>query len=256
MLKILGVFVIPCYNEANRFNMTYFTKLLRELNTFKEDINIKFLFIDDGSTDQTFAKLEEISRSENVMTLTLENNLGKANAIRLGLIKAGSLNPNFVAYLDADGAFSVNSVIEGVKLYAHMSKYKEIDMMTFARIKLSGNHISRTKHRHIIGRVIAFLLNLYSEIKIYDSQSGFKILSSKFLDPKVIANPFETRWFIDWELIIRNEMPLHIIEMPIMHWSDVANSRITVKNSLRVIQEVIIIKKLQLIGRADGSYRK
>ncbi len=253
MLKILGVFVIPCFNEANRFHTIYFTELFRKLNDFKEDINIKFLFVNDGSTDQTFAKLEEVSQLEGVMTLTLENNLGKANAIRLGLIKAGSLNPSFVAYLDADGAFSVDSVIEGVNLYTHMIKYKEIDMMTFARIKLSGNYISRTKHRHIIGRVIAFLLNLYSEIRIYDSQSGFKILSNKFLDPKVIAKPFETRWFIDWELIIRNKMPLHIIEVPVMHWSDVANSRITIKNSLRVIQEITIIKKLQLIGRSDGS---
>ena len=252
MLKILGVFVIPCYNEDSRFNMIYFTELLRELNNFKEDINIKFIFINDGSTDQTFAKLEKISQLENVMTLTLETNLGKANAIRLGLIKAASLNPNFVAYLDADGAFSVASVIEGVSLFTHMGNYKEVDMMTFARIKLSGNHISRTKHRHVIGRVIAFLLNLFSEIKVYDSQSGFKILSSKFLDSKVIAKPFETKWFIDWELIVRSEMPLHIIEVPVMHWSDVANSRITVKNIFRVIREVVIIKKLQMIGRPDG----
>ena len=245
--------MIPCYNEASRFNMSYFTELLKELNNFKEDVDIKFLFIDDGSTDQTFAKLEKISQSENVMTLTLETNLGKANAIRLGLMKAGSLNPNFVAYLDADGAFSIASVIEGVNLYTHMSKYKSIDMMTFARIKLSGNHISRTKHRHIIGRVIAFLLNLYAGFKIYDSQSGFKILSSKFLDPKIIAKPFETRWFIDWELIVRNKVPLHIIEVPVLHWSDIANSRITLKNSLRVIREIVIIKKLQMSGGPDGS---
>ncbi len=245
--------MIPCYNEASRFDMTYFTELLRKLNKFKENTDIKFLFINDGSTDQTFSKLDEISKLENVLILTLENNLGKANAIRLGLIKAASLNPNFVAYLDADGAFSVDSVFEGVNLYAHMGKYREIDMMTFARIKLSGNHISRTKHRHIIGRIIAFLLNLYSEIKIYDSQSGFKILSSKFLDPRVIGKPFKTRWFIDWELIVRNKVQLHIIEVPVLHWSDVANSRITVKNSLRVIREVIIIKRLQMAGRSDGS---
>lgn len=253
MLKFLGVFVIPCYNEASRFNITYFTELLRELNNFEKDINIKFLFINDGSTDQTFAKLQTISHLENVMILTLETNLGKANAIRLGLIKAGSLNPNFVAYLDADGAFSVASVIEGVNLYMHMGKNKEIDMMTFARIKLSGNHILRKKHRHIIGRFIAFLLNLNSEIKVYDSQSGFKILSSKFLDPKVIAKPFKTRWFIDWELIVRNKVPLHILEVPVMYWSDVANSKITVKNSLRVFREIIIIKKLQMSGGPDGS---
>lgn len=253
MHKFIGVFVIPCYNEASRFNMAYFTELLRQLNNFEKDVNIKFLFVNDGSTDQTFARLQTISQLENVMILTLETNLGKANAIRHGLIKAGSLNPNFVAYLDADGAFSVTSVIEGFNFYMQMSKNKEIDMMTFARIKLSGNHILRKKHRHIIGRFIAFLLNIYSEIKIYDSQSGFKILSSKFLDPKVIAEPFKTRWFIDWELIVRNKVPLHILEVPVTYWSDVANSKITIKNSFRVIQEIIVIKKLQMMGRPDGS---
>lgn len=254
MLKILGVFVIPCFNEADRFNTNYFTELFRKLNDFNEDININFLFVDDGSTDQTFAKLEEISRLDGVTTLTLEDNFGKANAIRLGLIKARSLNPNFVAYLDADGAFSVDSVFEGVNLYIDMGRYRRIDLMTFARIKLSGNYISRTRHRHLIGRVIAFLLNWYSEIKIYDSQSGFKILSSKFLDLKVIGEPFKTRWFIDWELIVRNRVQLQIVEVPAMHWSDVANSRITLKNSLRVIREVIIIKRLQMTGRPDGPY--
>ena len=48
--------VIPCYNEENRIDINEYKHFLRDNN------DIFMLFIDDGSTDNTVQRLEEITK--------------------------------------------------------------------------------------------------------------------------------------------------------------------------------------------------
>ena len=73
--------IIPCYNEEKRLPVEAFTSFV------KENKHIHFLFVDDGSTDNTAMVLKNLaSYSSHFSFLICKKNQGKAGAIREGVL--------------------------------------------------------------------------------------------------------------------------------------------------------------------------
>ncbi len=89
--------IIPCYNEEKNIEL-FFEKCLE---TFKKE-KIEYIFINDGSKDQTLNKIEKLiknNKKENIICLNFSRNFGKEAAIYAGLKESSS---NYVAIIDAD----------------------------------------------------------------------------------------------------------------------------------------------------------
>jgi glycosyltransferase involved in cell wall biosynthesis len=71
--------VVPCYNEALRLDLNYWTDLLASLP------EVFFLFVNDGSMDNTALMISSLTEP-NFGLMTLEKNSGKAEAVRKGLL--------------------------------------------------------------------------------------------------------------------------------------------------------------------------
>ncbi len=116
MKKITAL--IPAYNEEKRiFNTVNSLKKSKYIN--------KILVIDDGSTDNT----REIAMKTGVDVISSEGNIGKGNALNLGL-KTISYEEDIIVFIDAD---LENTAIEVDKLIAPIL-YENIDV-TIARFK-------------------------------------------------------------------------------------------------------------------------
>ncbi|WP_396181492.1 glycosyltransferase family 2 protein [Flavobacterium sp.] len=75
--------VIPSYNEATNIDV-----LIHALNETIENINytFKFIFVDDGSNDETVAILKEKSKEhQHIFYLELSRNFGHQNALKAGI---------------------------------------------------------------------------------------------------------------------------------------------------------------------------
>ena len=74
--------IIPCFNEGQRLPVEIFQEFLREQHL------VQFVFVDDGSTDNTYKILESLRNSfpKDTDILKLPNNSGKAEAVRLGML--------------------------------------------------------------------------------------------------------------------------------------------------------------------------
>ena len=60
MKNSLGI-IAPCYNEEKNIEIFY----QKILNSIKDlNINYKFFFIDDGSTDATWDKIKNLKKSD------------------------------------------------------------------------------------------------------------------------------------------------------------------------------------------------
>jgi glycosyltransferase involved in cell wall biosynthesis len=93
--------VVPLYNEEERLQLSYW-------NTITSRSNYIFLFVNDGSTDNTLRVLDEL-RNVNTRILSLDKNVGKSEAVRAGLNYAINQNGSIISlvgYLDSDTAFS------------------------------------------------------------------------------------------------------------------------------------------------------
>ncbi len=89
--------VIPCYNEADNLN-----ELHRRLDAVSGalDAEVAYVFVDDGSTDATFARLRELSeRDPRVRGLSLSRNFGHQAALTAGIDAAEA---DAVVVMDAD----------------------------------------------------------------------------------------------------------------------------------------------------------
>ena len=75
------IIVVPCFNEESRLDDGSLADVM-ELS------RAQLLLVDDGSTDNTRTRLEEIAQSLSCFVLPLPENCGKAEAVRRGLLDA------------------------------------------------------------------------------------------------------------------------------------------------------------------------
>ncbi len=108
---------IPCYNEEKTIDKTILSLL--ELNYPKDKL---FIFaIDDGSTDNTWAKIKEFEKYPNVKVFQKKNG-GKHTALNLALLHTTS---EFFGCLDSDSFVHKESL-------KRIMKYFESDKETMA----------------------------------------------------------------------------------------------------------------------------
>lgn len=93
--------IIPCFNEMN--NIVPFYE--EAIETFgSSPYRFELIFIDDGSTDETFKKISEVAESNKldqfiIKGVRLSRNFGKESGIYTGLSEA---NGSIVGIIDAD----------------------------------------------------------------------------------------------------------------------------------------------------------
>lgn len=89
--------IVPCYNEQAALPVFY-QETMKILETMGCDH--EFIFVDDGSTDDTLSILKEFGRdSEHVIYLSFSRNFGKEAAMYAGFSNASG---DYVAVMDAD----------------------------------------------------------------------------------------------------------------------------------------------------------
>ena len=91
--------VVPCYNEEGNVER-FFSETNRAFANNVDDY--EFVFVDDGSTDSTYSKLESIYVSNpqsDIQVLSFSRNFGKEAALFAGINNAKG---DWVCLIDAD----------------------------------------------------------------------------------------------------------------------------------------------------------
>jgi dolichyl-phosphate beta-glucosyltransferase len=222
---------IPCYNEADRLNCDAFVDFVREHR------EVMFIFVDDGSTDNTGQLLKSMSKTEasNIRFISFENNHGKAEAVRQGTLSALSSGAKYVGYWDADLATPLKSILEFV---AELAKNSHLLLVMGARVQLLGRTIVRNRYRHYLGRVFATAVSLVLRTPVYDTQCGAKLFVAHESVALAFRDPFISRWVFDVEILARLlrrgkvNPQVAICEYPLLEWHDVKGSKVKPKDFL------------------------
>lgn len=90
--------IVPCYNEEKSLPLFY-KELLKHINSF-ENTEFEFLFVNDGSSDNTLAVIKDLLKNDSrIKYISFSRNFGKEAAIYAGLEKSTG---DFVTLMDAD----------------------------------------------------------------------------------------------------------------------------------------------------------
>ena len=226
--------VVPCYNEAARFDPEPVAELIG-----KADVRV--LAVDDGSTDATPAMLADLAARypERVAVLPLGRNLGKGEAVRLGLQEAGAGGAELVAYCDADFAAPPS---EMARLIDVLRADVSLDAVIASRVAMLGTDIRRSAVRHYRGRLFATLSSLVLGVAVYDTQCGAKAFRAGPRLEAALARPFVSQWAFDVELVGRL-LPGRCVEMPLQSWHDAAGTHMTALAGLRATADLWRIRR-------------
>ena len=230
--------VVPCYNEARRLPVDAF-------RTFAFAVpRVKFLFVDDGSTDDTARVLTNLEAAEpdHFQAILLPSNRGKAEAVRTGMLSALAGSGRYAGYWDADLATPLSEI---PRFIATLDAYPERDVCLGARVQLLGRTIDRKPYRHYVGRVFATVASGVLSLPVYDTQCGAKLFRTSDRIGELFDRPFLSRWIFDVELIARlvrqrgrDAAARAIYELPIMTWHDVKGSKVRSTDFFRALKDL------------------
>jgi dolichyl-phosphate beta-glucosyltransferase len=247
--SVRACIVIPCYNESARFRIAEFLKFAATQD------QIAFLFVNDGSKDNTLDLLQRLcsEHGDGFFYLDLRTNHGKAEAVRLGMLRSIELlQPEFVGFWDADLATPLQAIPEFIGL---LKERDHLQMVFGARIRLLGHQVKRRLARHYLGRIFATVVSIALRLPVYDTQCGAKLFRATPDLSRILAEPFLSRWIFDVEIVARVIRAAHgdrslveemIFEMPLVQWEDVAGSKLHPTDFFRAILEIYAIRKKYL----------
>jgi len=220
--------VVPCYNEATRLDVQEFTR-------FAQSGVARLFLVNDGSRDETLTVLREIESAApgHVTVVNLEQNCGKAEAVRRGLIEALASDSQFVGFWDADLATPFDALTGFLR---ELEAAPHLEIVIGSRVRLLGRTIDRQASRHYAGRVFATAASLALRLPVYDTQCGAKLFRATDHLGRALATPFLSRWVFDVELLARlgtidgRYDPMRLVnivyEFPLLEWRDVAGSKL------------------------------
>lgn len=154
--------VIPVFNEEESLH-DFYAELKKSLTDNQDKSEI--IFVDDGSTDNSLAILQEFEKNDNrVRIFSFRKNTGKAEALTLGFKKAKGEN---IVTLDAD----LQDDPEEIKKL--VEKLKDFDLVCGWR----KNRKDKTK-KIVSSKIFNFLARNFWGLKLHDYNCGLKAYRS------------------------------------------------------------------------------
>jgi dolichyl-phosphate beta-glucosyltransferase len=217
--------IIPVYNEFKR---------LQSYNIFQQihKSNFTFLFVDDGSIDQTYNLLvNQLSGLKNITLIKLDHNQGKAEAVRIGMLAAAKEKKfKYIGFLDADLS---TPLFELEKMVGIIQNQNNLVMCSAARWRRLGSAITRSPLRHFLGRIFATFASFALGDGVYDTQCGCKIFKSIFVEA-IFNTKFVSRWIFDLEIFFRlkkiNQLKTICYEYPLGEWTERKGTKIKISD--------------------------
>ncbi|MFA6475223.1 MAG: dolichyl-phosphate beta-glucosyltransferase [Patescibacteria group bacterium] len=223
--------IIPAYNEAKRLPQT-----LQHIHSYCQRLNrsIEVIVVDDGSTDQTVQKVEQLHMAE-VRVLRQSHNAGKFAAFRTGVEAA---KHDWVLLYDADGATPI-AVLDSVlpELTGNYDGF--IGSRRIARANIT---IEQSIWRKWFGLLAYKIIRLVTGVTFQDTQCGFKLCRTA-LARQAVSKMQVTRFAGDVELIyLLQYFGGRLKEIPV-EWHDVPDSTVRLSDYWKSLKDVLQIRR-------------
>jgi glycosyltransferase involved in cell wall biosynthesis len=243
--------VVPCYNEASRLPVDAYLEFL------SSQPELRVLFVDDGSQDDTTGVLQQLCKSSSgrCELLRLPENQGKAEAVRQGILQALDTGTSLVGFWDADLAVP----LEATSSLAAVFEERPDTLMVFgSRVRMLGHQVNRDPFRHYAGRVFATVVSLLLDAAVYDTQCGAKLFRSCPTVEELFQEPFITKWIFDVEILARLKRVIGpqawsrlgdlVYECPLQSWEDMSGTKVRPQDFLHAPLDLVAIYRHYLAG--------
>ncbi len=233
--------VIPAFNEAERIGPT-----LRAIGAWRsaQSFEVEVVVVDDGSTDETVAVAEGLSREVGgLRILTGEPNHGKGHAVARGMRAARG---RVRLFLDADGSTPIE---EAGRLLEAIREGSDVAIGS-RRAPGAATTLKQPWYRRLWSVLANRVVQAGLLDGIHDTQCGFKAFSARAASA-VFGRVRTSGWGFDLEaLAIARRLGFSITELPV-RWHDDRRSRVKLADAWRITREFLRIRRAVLSGAYD-----
>ena len=188
--------IVPCYNEAAVLDRIY--AAMTALRDSLPDHDLRLLFVDDGSADETFEILVRLAeKDERVRYISFSRNFGKEAAMLAGLEHADG---DYIGFIDADLQHSPELIPEMLRAVEE----EGYDVAACRRADRKGEKALKSALSAAFYKVV----NRMSDTYIDDGAQDYRIFTRQVADA-MLSMPesnrftkgifswvgFKTKWF-------------------------------------------------------------
>jgi len=223
MIKSLSI-IFPVFNEELRLksSFSHITNFLKKKKKFKTEI----IFADDGSKDNSynlitqFIKNFKTNNKTKIKVIRLKRNLGKGAALKLGVKNA---KHEWILTTDIDMSVSLFQLLNWIKKKLIDRKY----FIYFGSRAHEKSIVKKKILRDILGNIMRFFVYTVLNIKIKDTQCGYKLYKKKIA--KLVFSKLKSSGFDhDLEIVLfLKSKRIKIKELPVK-WIHINNSSLNI----------------------------
>lgn len=250
MKKVFLSVVVPSFNEIKNLKRGCLDSFFTYLKSV--DFSYEVIFSDDGSSDETLKYLEKIIQKNKNCQILKNKHKGKGPTVIAGLRKAQG---EWVLFTDFDQSTPLNQ-FENFRNHLN-----DNEVIIGSREIGKARREKEPFYRHIMGRGFNLLVQFLAIPGILDTQCGFKVFNKKvldkILDKIVIYGENKTRkdaytGAFDVEMLYLTKKYNFKIKEIAISWQHYETDRVSpIKDSLRMLLDILKIKKADFLGKYD-----
>lgn len=162
--------IIPCFNEEETIPL-FFEAV--EVQKDKMDITIEYIFVNDGSKDQSLSEIRRlVDRYAYVHFIDFSRNFGKEAAMYAGLQRASG---DFVTIMDADLQDPPELLPQMLTM---LSTNPDLDCVGTRRVTRDGESATRS----FLARTFYKLMDKISDAQLVDGARDFRMMRRQMVD--------------------------------------------------------------------------
>ncbi len=178
MLKKKISLIVPCYNEQEALPCFYkeVCKVAGQISEYE----LEFLFVNDGSSDQTLEELKALAQKDGrVKYLSFSRNFGKEAAMYAGFCNASG---EYVAVMDADLQDPPSLLPKMIAIL----ETGEYDSVATRRVTRKGEPPIRS----LFARIFYKIMNHISDADVVDGARDFRLMKKDMVDAIVTMSEY------------------------------------------------------------------
>ncbi len=241
--------VIPSYNEMKNLKRGVLDEVLGYLE--KQPYEWELIMSDDGSIDGTADELDIFAKKDKRIKVLHNVHAGKAPTVKSGMLAATG---EWRLFTDFDQSTPLADVEKLLK-YAN----EGFDIVIGSREIVGAKRDKEAFHRHLMGWGFNVFVRILAVPGILDTQCGFKLFSEKatedLYNSLYVYGKMEERkdaftGAFDVELLYLGlKKGYKLKEVPI-YWQAHESDRVSpIKDSLRMLRDIIIIRVSDMLGK-------
>lgn len=203
--------IIPVYNESNHIQRT----IQETIATFDNfPCNYEIIAVDDGSNDDSYRKLREISRHySQVKVLRNKKNFGKGRALKKGF---RFCKGDLVVFMDADLSLHPRQI----DTFFDIMDLDNADVVIGSKFH-PNSRVNYPLIRRILSLGYYYFVKILFALPVRDTQTGLKLFKYEVLAnvfPRILVKQFA----VDIEVLVNAyRLGYKIVEAPVIldeHW--------------------------------------